>query len=438
MFASKPISLLNMVVSISSAIDLIDSNISGHHTTVAYIANEIARVLELPQQTQYDIVLAGLLHDIGMLSVPDTQRQANPSHAATHRHGEIGYQLLRKFRHFTSVAGIIRDHHTEWRSRRWSGRPIAPESPILHLADQVDILIDKDKPILEQVDRIVARIAHGAGEQFAPAHVDAFTELAWKEHFWLDIASPSLRSVLLNNCNNYSIDLNGDDLIDFAEMFAHVIDFRCRFTATHSSGVAAVASVIANLIGFSDVECRKIQVAGYLHDIGKLAVPQELLEKPTSLSGTEYRIIKSHAYHTYRILEPLQGLDDVRTWAAMHHERADGYGYPGRLKAHQLSLGSRIMAVADVFTALLEQRPYRDAMSKEKTIAILDGLARRHVVDRNVANVLLSHFDDINTYREQAQSAARAEYEQFLRSVAADSGADAITYFPPTSKRGLL
>lgn len=419
MFLSRPISLLNLVVSISSAIDLMDPHIADHHTIVAYIASQLANELGLPQQTKYNIVLAGLLHDIGMLSLPDTERRReNDVDAVHHRHTEIGYHLLRKFRHFSTVARIVKDHHTDWSVAHKSGQTFTPEAGILRLADQVDALIDKDTPILEQVDHIVATIAGRTGSAFSVDHVDAFTELAWKEHFWLDIASPSLQVVLLNNCSNYSLELNGDDLIDFAEMLAQVIDFRCRFTATHSSGVATVASVLANLIGFSATECQKIQVAGYLHDIGKLALPQNLLEKPSKLNSTEYRIVKSHAYYTYRILEPLVGLDDVRMWASMHHERVDGYGYPGRLKEHDLPMGARIMAIADIFTALMEQRPYRGPMEKSQTIEILHVLAKRKAIDHNMTDVLIKNFDDINMYREHAQAAAKDEYELFLRSIA--------------------
>lgn len=416
MFLPKPINLLDIVISISSAIDHMDPRIADHHTTVAYIANQIGRELGLPQKTQYDLVLAGLLHDIGMLSMPGNQRMLELDAAPEdNRHGEIGYQLLKKFRHFSTVANIIRHHHHHWHTGKVT--TILPESALLSLADEVDRLIDKQQPILEQVDHIVASIARRTGEAFHPEHVDAFTELAWKEHFWLDIDSPSLSTVLINNCSTYSVELDGDDLLDFAEMFAHVIDFRCHFTATHSSGVATVASILAHLVGFSATECQKMQMAGYLHDIGKLAVPQDILEKPSRLTSAEYRIIKSHAYYTYRILEPLHGLEDIRTWAAMHHERLDGYGYPGRCKAHQLPLGARIMAVADVFTALLETRPYRARLDKDEVVERLEALALRRALDANLVKLLLAHFDTIDNYRERAQEAAAAEYAQFLHSV---------------------
>lgn len=420
MFKPHPINLLDFVISIASAIDHIDARIANHHKRVAYIATRIAREMRLPQKIQYDLVIAGLLHDVGELSLRGHNHIRDASGSITDTtHCELGYQLLNKFRHFHGVAPIIRHHHTEYwhRGSHLTGTAVPMESLLLHLADQVDMLIDKQLPILEQVDRIVAAIARDSGSRFHPDHVDAFSELAWKESFWLDVVSPTLEQVLVSNCRNYTVEMDNDDLLDFAELFAHVIDFRSHFTSTHSSGVASVATVLANLIGFSEIECQKIRVAGYLHDIGKLAIPIEIVEKEGKLTSAEFRTIKSHAYYTYRILEPLQGMEEIRTWASMHHERLDGNGYPGRCSAFTIPLGARIIAVADVFTALLEARPYRDMLSKPEVVKQLQDMAYRNVLDRNVVGLLLENFDTIDTYRTHAQEEARQEYLVFRKCI---------------------
>lgn len=423
MFSPLSISLLDFVVSIASAIDHIDARIANHHKRVAYIASQIAGVLRAPQKSLYDLVIAGLLHDVGMLSVRQSGHLMEYNLSIDDKHGEAGFLLLNKFRPFYGIAVIIRHHHAEYRFGRLdeTSAAIPMESLLLHLADRIEVLIDKEQPILEQVDRIVATIARDSSIRFHPQHVDAFSELAWRENFWLDVVSPTLEQVLIRNCKSYSVEMDNDDLLDFAELLAHIIDFRCSFTATHSSGVASVAAVLANLIGFSETECQKVRVAGYLHDIGKLAIPIEILEKGSKLTSAEFRIIKSHAYYTNRILEPLQGMEEIRTWASMHHERLDGNGYPGRCSAVTIPLGARVIAAADVFTALLEARPYRNMLGKEEVVQKLRELAQGNVLDRKVVGVLLENFDTIDTYRSHAQSEAQREYQHFRDSIGLES-----------------
>lgn len=419
MFTPSPISLLEFVISIANAIDLIDARIANHHKRVAYIANQLAREMRMSQKSQYEMVIAGLLHDIGML--PERERDSLLEYddaGAGNAHCETGYQLLNKFRHFQDIANIIRHHHTEYRYRCGvAGITVPVESMMIYLADRIDILIDRGEPILDQVDRIVSTIVRDSDYRFDPKHVDAFEELATKENFWLDVVSPTLERILVNNCRNYSVELYNDDLLDFAELLAHIIDFRCSFTATHSSGVATVAAEIAKLIGFSEFECQMIRVAGYLHDIGKLAIPAGILEKEGKLTPAEYRTIKSHSYHTYRILEPLQGMGEIRTWAYMHHERLDGTGYPGRCSARTIPLGARIIAVADVFTALLESRPYRGMLDKGEVVQRLEDLALRSILDSKVVEVLLVNFDTIDRCRANAQEEARLVYMILRKSI---------------------
>jgi len=95
-----------------------------------------------------------------------------------------------------------------------------------------------------------------------------------------------------------------------------------------------------------------MEIAGYFHDLGKLRVPKEILEKPGKLSTEEFNIIKSHTYHTYRILSHIPNFETINWWASFHHERLNGSGYPFRINAFNFPLGSRIMAIADVFTLL--------------------------------------------------------------------------------------
>jgi len=109
-----------------------------------------------------------------------------------------------------------------------------------------------------------------------------------------------------------------------------------------------------------------MEVAGNLHDLGKMVIPNSILNKPDKLNKEETAIMRQHTYFTYTVLNSIGGISQIAEWAAFHHERLDGSGYPFHLGADKLGIGSRIMAVADVFTAISEDRPYRKGMSQQE------------------------------------------------------------------------
>jgi HD-GYP domain-containing protein (c-di-GMP phosphodiesterase class II) len=153
-----------------------------------------------------------------------------------------------------------------------------------------------------------------------------------------------------------------------------------------------------------------------MHDLGKLAVPAEILEKPDTLTKEEFAMMRRHTYFTFHLLEPLKVLDVVRVWAAFHHERMDGHGYPFHLVENELPLGSRILSVADIFTALTEDRPYRAGISGEKAFKILSDAASQHRLDRQVVDTLYQNLNEVNEARRSAQAAALDEYHRFIEA----------------------
>jgi HD-GYP domain-containing protein (c-di-GMP phosphodiesterase class II) len=153
-----------------------------------------------------------------------------------------------------------------------------------------------------------------------------------------------------------------------------------------------------------------MRIAGFLHDLGKLAVPVEILDKPSGLVRNEYNVIRHHAFYTYRILDALPPLAVINKWAALHHERLDGKGYPFHLTAKELLEGSQIMAVADVFTAIAENRPYRAGMTRDSAIGVLDDMVRARAINGDIVTVLKKNYEEINAARTHAQAAATREY----------------------------
>ncbi len=168
--------------------------------------------------------------------------------------------------------------------------------------------------------------------------------------------------------NFYLLDEQRRALESFMRTLAASLDARDDSTAGHSARVAAIAAGIAREMGFNDSETRAVYYAGLLHDYGKIGVRDDVLLKPAGLTPEEYEHVKQHPEHTYRLLSKMrfpEDLADIPLVAASHHERWDGSGYPRGLSEEQIPLGSRIVAVADAYDAITEERCYNEPMSPE-------------------------------------------------------------------------
>lgn len=414
------VNLLDMVMCISNALDLVSPAVVNHHKRVAYIASKLGSELGCSQKERDDLIIAGALHDAGALSLKEKIELLKFDTDALWQHAEMGYRLVGKFKPFTRVSFFIRYHHVPWdggSGAKFRGEPVPAGSHILHLADRIAVLVKRDRGVLGQVEEIRRVIEQNSGSKFVPEHVEAFRSLADKEFFWLDSVSGMMDRLLAKESNLATVDLGLEGLLELAMIFSHIIDFRSRFTSTHSAGVAACAEALAGFSGFSKEKCLMMRVAGYLHDLGKLAVPSEIIEKPGKLSKDEFHIIKSHTFYTYRILETIKDLHVINMWASFHHERLDGKGYPFHRKGRNLPLGSRIMAVADVFTAITEDRPYRKGMTHKRALEVITQMAQNSKLDPKVVSTLKRHYDELNAIRTNAQVLAADEYEAFGQKV---------------------
>jgi putative nucleotidyltransferase with HDIG domain len=169
---------------------------------------------------------------------------------------------------------------------------------------------------------------------------------------------------------------------------ARTVDMKSPWTAGHSERVAKLAVQIGKNMGFSKPELEKLDQAGLLHDIGKIGVPATILDKPGKLSDEEFATIKQHPSLGVRILEPINTFEEIIPPILHHHERFDGNGYPEGLKGHQISLGGRILAVADVYDALASDRPYRPGWENSRIFDLLKEESGQHF-DPDVVDAFL-------------------------------------------------
>ena len=415
------VKLGDLVFAVSSALDLVSPEVVGHHLRVARIARAIAGEFGFARDRMRDLLVAAALHDSGALSLRERLSIMEYEIQNPGDHAEAGFRLLKSFPRFEQAAGIVRFHHLPWdfgRGEQWRGRRVPPESHLLHLADRVSVL-----PMCRSGDpgrarEAVHRVTSGSGSRFKPEFVEALEAASARPGFWREMAAVGDEDLRKDPVLG-EVALSEADFRGLAHLFWQIVDFRSKFTATHTSGVAAVAGFLAPLAGVTGAAGRMVAISAGLHDLGKLAVPAETLEKERKLTREEVTTLRSHPLHGWRILANVSGLEQINSWANYHHERLDGQGYPFRLTADQIPFESRIVAVADVFTALTEERPYRRGMSIREATNILGEMADDGALDHEVVGLMARNRGEAALIRRLAQEGAGARYLAF-REQAAD------------------
>lgn len=412
----KNITYFEILTSLTRTIDLINYLLKDHHRRVAVLSYYLGKAHGISEDALANLVMAAALHDIGALTVAERDDLIQLDITNPYPHALLGAAMIKGLPYFELVTEIIRHHHCKWEENN-PKNPFPIESLILHLADRIDILYQIENPTFRQLDSIVNALSGLSGTLFCPAIVDTFRICSCKEAFWLELEHQTLPNILnLSLQNKKPIALNLQVLEGLALTFSKVIDYRNHFTASHSQGVAIIAYTIAKHMGFSEEKSLQLKIAGYLHDIGKVAVNTEILEKKTPLTEEELVEIRAHSYFTNIILRELHSLQDITKWASEHHEKHNGTGYPNKLIGSELSLESDILAYADIFTALSEERPYRRALDREALLKVLrDELLSAE--NQSIYQYINSSFETLNGIRAIVQEAAYSAYREAVQEM---------------------
>lgn len=282
-----------------------------------------------------------------------------------------GAEIAAKMRFSRRVCDGIQNLDEHWdgsgKPERKAGRDIPIAAQIALLAQVCDVFF-----VASGKDAAIKEISDRSGTWFEPDLVEVFLALSDADEFWTGLASHDLKAHVLSLEPTREIRRVSDDYLDeIATAFAQVIDSKSPFTSGHSERVAVFADLIAEELNVAPVERRWLKRAALLHDIGKLAISNAILDKPAKLTDEEFAVIKTHPVHSGDILSGLDIFADMAEVGLSHHERLDGKGYPSGLKGDQISLSTRIVTVADVFDALTADRPYRKAMPVSQALAIM-------------------------------------------------------------------
>lgn len=429
---NSSLSLAELLASLSCALDLTEGQPMGHAVRTCLIGLRLADELQLTEQQVASLHLTLLLKDAGCSSnaarmfalfgcddllakkdakVRDWCRISEAvQYAARHTAPGASFpERLRKMVDLLRLPGRVMDVLTEARCTR--GADIARACGLGEEAAEAILNLDEhwdgqgapqrragvEIPLLARIACLAQtmevfaatygvegayKVARSrAGRWFDPEIVRAAEGFESDTVFW-QAAMFDPRALLADRTGPLLQGRLSEVGIDrVCDAFAVIVDAKSPFTAAHSSRVADVAVRMADHLGLSEERRVTLRRAALLHDLGKLAVPNTILDKPGELTPDEFAIIKRHPLDTERVLLPISAWSDVTRIAVAHHEKLDGSGYCRGWAASDLDLDMRVLAVADMYDAITTSRPYREAMPIEDSLALLSAEAERGRLD---------------------------------------------------------
>lgn len=387
---------------INGILTMVNNRLADHCLRVAYIYLKMHQYegKNSPEKIRR-LMFCAMFHDIGAFKTEEISDLLTFDAQNTLSHSVYGYLFIKYLSYMEDYAEVILYHHLTYNEREDIDSEHVPMALRLHLADRIDVYLANKLT----KDQILAKIKSLAGSTFDPADVELFMN-AEEKYQIIDALNNSRYKTEITGYYNM-LGLNEADLMKLIKLLVFTIDFKSEQTVTHTIQTEDLACQIALRFGIEGEELRKIRCAALLHDVGKIMIPSHILEKAGRLTPEERVVMETHVVYTERLIKGAVN-DDVLKIAVRHHEKLDGSGYPRGIKADQLSLEERIMAVADILSALVSKRSYKEILPKEQAIEIISGMASKGLLDNEVVSAMVNNYDPImDVCKENTQDVIR-------------------------------
>lgn len=387
--------------SLSLALDFAESQYSNihdnHSLKVCYLALQIAREMNLPLQEQKDLYTLSLLHDIGMTTAGMNFKEDNVSEFLRNHciEGEKSIKSLLKIKNNSSVIKYHHEHYDGSGIFKKKGNEIPLLSQIIHFSHTLVTLFNLNQ--LEYYDRenIKTYALMNNNKLFSPHVIKTFMQLANKDSLWLDLEFKNTNDVLERISPSITCEYSWDDILKVSEVFMKIIDTKSQYTLNHTRGTSEKTAIMSSYYQIDPITQKKLKIAANFHDIGKLYISNQILDKPQKLNSYEMSEIHKHTYFTKLVLDGIPGFEDISNWASHHHEKLNGKGYPEKLTSNDLDFESRLLCIIDIYQALTERKPYRKSMPHNKAMKILYDMANQGQLDLNITISIDKVFKDI-------------------------------------------
>lgn len=320
----------------------------------------------------------------------------------TMEHSIYGYLFLNEYELFCEYADIVLYHHFTYEELLKTECRNTELAAMIFVADRMEI-ITKKRPNIT-VEELFLALENPVFHQDVVSKIKALEVSEGIVTKYLDDFNLTEILTFMNE-----VELSPEQKITLVDMIPHTIDFRSEHTVTHTVATVKISIMLGILCGLNQEELTKIYIGSLLHDIGKISTPLGILEKDGKLSEYEFGIMKDHVVLSDYILKGCMSEEIVHI-AARHHEKLDGSGYPKGLREEELTLSERIVAVADVLSALMGRRSYKEPFPEELVRKIMIENKVNGKLSGEVIDKALEHYDVLQEGVDEVSIGAMERY----------------------------
>ena len=398
--------LTDMIYALSFTLDQAETALlgvdTGHGKRVAYLTLLMAKEAGLCGEELRDLAGCCILHDNALtefiheefvystmskelagqlnLTIPTEKPDMHPFHC------KVGEENIRLLPFHTDVENIVLYHHENADGSGPMGLT-ADETPfkaqLVRLADYIDVSTRLPHMTETEFEEIRLKVQAEKGTIFSEEAVELFLKVVDYDKI-LYLQQKGVLSYLHEELQESICEYSDEEIHNIVGLFAKIVDYKSVYTQAHSRGVAEKAEIMARYYGFDDEKTIRYYFAAAMHDIGKMVIPNDILEKPGKLTDDEFEEIKNHASATHTALSQIKEIPDIIRWASNHHEKMNGTGYPHGTSEETLSFEECLLTCIDIYQALTEKRPYRDRMTHEQAISIMQDMIRKGELDEKI------------------------------------------------------
>ena len=401
------LSLAAVSVMVQRALNCVDPRLVDHGLRVATLLDAMLDVKGMNDETQRRAAyFVALLHDVGAYRTEEIDRLVAFETERVWEHSFYGYLFFKELSPLGDHAEAVLFHHMPYDRFTDQDPYVKFLASVLHVADRVDVLLlEHPQADAAEIERLLASSRAGL---FSPEALALFFEAQRR----FDVLSALRDGVGAPDRARIVADPSGTgSATSYLDMLVHVIDFRSRHTVTHTVTTAWVAYELALRLLGDQPSAAHVYASALVHDVGKIGIPLSILEKPGRLDDDEMAVMRTHVALTERILEDCVEPEMILP-AVRHHEKLDGSGYPRSLHADELTLPDRIIAVADIVSALVGTRSYKKAYPKDKVLELLADQVAAGKIDAAVVSAMTRDYDAIMATVAAACLPVAAAYER--------------------------